>query len=118
MTDPRFKEYTEFLRGLGVTMALPWMESLIVWGDEAKAVVAGSQAPVRLAVFFSGNGFHSKEWWAKGEGEQMALGQDWVAELRRRMPVYGWTIATREERVKAQVHADALIWEADGRPRI
>ena len=23
---------------------------------------------MRLAVLFSGNGFHSKEWWAKGEG--------------------------------------------------
>ncbi|MCC2668815.1 MAG: hypothetical protein K0Q72_1286 [Armatimonadetes bacterium] len=61
-----------FLRGAGVTMALPWLESLPVWGDEAKA---GSQAPVRLGVLFSGNGFHSKEWWARGEGKQMELGQ-------------------------------------------
>jgi len=53
-------------------MALPWLESLPVWGDEAKA---GSQAPVRLGVMFSGNGFHSREWWAKGEGKQMELGQ-------------------------------------------
>jgi hypothetical protein len=30
---------------------------------------------VRLAVLFSGNGFHSKEWWAKGEGAEMELGQ-------------------------------------------
>ena len=57
-----------FLRGLGVTMALPWMESLRVWGDEAKSAKAASEAPVRLCVTFSGNGFHSKEWWAKGEG--------------------------------------------------
>ena len=65
-----------FLRGVGVTMALPWMESLNVWGDEAvKASQPGSQAPVRLAVLFSGNGFHSKEWWAKGEGKGMELGQ-------------------------------------------
>jgi uncharacterized protein DUF1552 len=65
-----------FLRGVGVTMALPWMESLSVWGDETiKTSQPGSQAPVRLAVLFSGNGFHSKEWWAKGEGKQMELGQ-------------------------------------------
>ena len=65
-----------FLRGVGVTMALPWMESLCVWGDEtAKPSQPASQAPVRLAVLFSGNGFHSKEWWAKGEGKQMELGQ-------------------------------------------
>ncbi len=65
-----------FLRGVGVTMALPWMESLSVWGTEAAgAVKRGSQAPVRFGVVFSGNGFHSKEWWAKGEGRQIELGQ-------------------------------------------
>ena len=65
-----------FLRGVGVTMALPWMESLSVWGVGAsKAVKPGSQAPLRFAVVFSGNGFHSKEWRAKGEGKQMELGQ-------------------------------------------
>ena len=30
---------------------------------------------MRLAVVFSGNGFHSKEWWAKGEGKAMELGK-------------------------------------------
>src|SRR5436309_3311096 len=63
-----------FLRGVGVTMALPWMESLTVWGDELTASPA-SEAPVRLAVIFAGNGFHSKEWWAKGEGKNMELGK-------------------------------------------
>src|SRR5262252_1581556 len=65
-----------FLRGVGVTMALPWMESLAVWGDTPPAAIKpASEAPVRLAVLFSGNGFHSKEWWAKGEGKQMELGK-------------------------------------------
>jgi Protein of unknown function (DUF1552) len=64
-----------FLTGVGVTMALPWMESLRVWGDEAKSATAGSEAPIRLCVTFSGNGFHSREWWAKGEGTAMELGQ-------------------------------------------
>jgi len=64
------------LRGLGVTMALPWLESLPVWGDTpAAAASAGSSAPVRLAVLFAGNGFHSKEWWAKGEGKSLELGK-------------------------------------------
>src|SRR6188768_2940172 len=63
------------LRGLGVSMALPWMESLPVWGDEPAAKAAASEAPVRLAILFSGNGFHSKEWWVKGEGKNMELGQ-------------------------------------------
>ena len=63
------------LRGLGVTMALPWLESLPVWGDEPGGNSKASEAPVRLAVLFAGNGFHGKEWWAKGEGRAMELGQ-------------------------------------------
>src|SRR3954469_16822873 len=62
-----------FLRGVGVSMALPWLESLRVWGDEAKG--AASEAPVRLAVLFSGDGFHSREWWAEGAGRDMKLGK-------------------------------------------
>src|SRR5262245_39140692 len=76
-----------FLRGVGVTMALPWLESLPVWGDEPRAAVPGSEAPVRFAVLFSGNGFHSKEWWAKGEGEKMELGKvlSPLKDFRKRM---------------------------------
>src|SRR5688500_2287443 len=77
-----------FLRGLGVTMALPWMESLTVWGDTPPAgVKPASEAPVRLAVLFSGNGFHSKEWWAKGEGAGMELGKvlEPLGDFRQKM---------------------------------
>src|SRR5436189_5806324 len=75
MTKHQFSRRT-FLRGVGVTMALPWMESLTVWGDSPPASLKpASEAPVRLAVLFAGNGFHSKEWWAKGEGRQMELGK-------------------------------------------
>jgi hypothetical protein len=75
-----------FLRGLGVTMALPWMESLPAWATDdvpAEAV----EPPVRVAVLFAGNGFHSKEWWAKGEGDAMELGGVLapVADLKRKM---------------------------------
>jgi len=64
-----------FLRGAGVSMALPWLESLAVWGDEPGSAAASNQAPLRLAVLFAGNGFHSKEWWASGEGDAMQLGK-------------------------------------------
>jgi hypothetical protein len=64
-----------FLRGIGVSMALPWLESRNVWGDERSSGSKASEAPVRLCVTFSGNGFHSKEWWAKGEGDKMELGR-------------------------------------------
>ncbi|MCE9533286.1 MAG: DUF1552 domain-containing protein [Planctomycetes bacterium] len=63
-----------FLRGVGVSMALPWLESIPVWGDE-KAKNQSSEPPVRFACLFSGNGYHSKEWWAKGEGAGMELGK-------------------------------------------
>ena len=45
-----------------------------------------------------------------------ALGKTWVERMRHRMPVYSWTIRTAEQRAQASVHADALIWEGDGRP--
>lgn len=62
------------LRGLGVTMALPWLESLPAWADDA-APGDNNQPPLRLACLFSGNGFHSKEWWAEGSGASMQLGR-------------------------------------------
>ena len=63
-----------FLRGVRVTMALPWLESVPVWGDD-KPKSGSSEPPVRFACLFSGNGYHSKEWWAKGEGAGMELGK-------------------------------------------
>lgn len=62
------------LRGLGMSMALPWLESLQTWA----ATTAGQptdQPPVRFACLFSGNGFHANEWWARGEGTEMELGK-------------------------------------------
>ena len=40
-----------------------------------------------LAVLFAGNGFHSKEWWARGEGQQMELGKvlEPLADFRQKM---------------------------------
>lgn len=63
------------LRGLGASIALPWMESMNVWGDDTTGSKKASKAPVRVAVLFAGNGFHGKEWWARGEGKNMELGQ-------------------------------------------
>ena len=48
--------------------------------------------------------------------DRAALGKPWVAKESEHMPVYSWTIRGPEQRAQAQVHADALIWEADGRP--
>jgi hypothetical protein len=75
------------LRGLGVSMALPWMESKRVWGDEAKDRKQSSDAPTRMAILFAGCGFHSHEWWAKGSGDSMELGKvlQPLADYRDRM---------------------------------
>jgi glycerophosphoryl diester phosphodiesterase len=48
--------------------------------------------------------------------ERTALGKSWVARERSRRPVYSWTIKGPQQRAQAAVHADALIWEGDGRP--
>jgi hypothetical protein len=81
-----------FLRGVGVTMALPWLESIPVWGDQEGSLPGSSEAPVRLAVLFAGNGFHSKEWWAEPpapgkQGQDMKLGKvlEPLADFRQKM---------------------------------
>src|SRR6266498_723158 len=86
MTTNRFSRRT-MLRGLGVTMALPWIESLRIWGAEPRGNGKAGDAPVRLAVLFAGNGFHGKEWWAKGEGKGMELGKVLapLADFREKM---------------------------------
>jgi glycerophosphoryl diester phosphodiesterase len=45
-----------------------------------------------------------------------ALGKPWVERTRRRMPLYSWTVRNPEQRRQAAVHADAAIWDGDGRP--
>jgi len=57
------------LKGAGVTMALPWLESLPVWGKEPEEA-----APLRFATLFMANGINYPNWWAKGEGAEMELG--------------------------------------------
>ena len=68
MTTSKFCRRT-FLRGAGVSMALPFLRSL----PELRRRGDGN-APLRLVVMFSGNGFHSREWWARGSGTSMELG--------------------------------------------
>jgi len=73
-------------------MALPWLESIPVWGDQEGSVPGSSEAPVRLAILFAGNGFHSKEWWAEPpapgkQGQDMKLGKvlEPLADFRQKM---------------------------------
>ena len=62
------------LRGAGVTMALPFFESVPLWAKES-GVSDPAQPPIRTAVLFSGNGFHNREWWAKESAAGLELGK-------------------------------------------
>jgi hypothetical protein len=72
-----------FLRGVGVTMALPWLESVPVWGADPAA------APKRFAALFMGCGVNPDHWWAKGAGADMELGKSLqpLAPLRAKLNV-------------------------------
>ncbi|MCC6536611.1 MAG: DUF1552 domain-containing protein [Bryobacterales bacterium] len=55
-----------FLRGAGVTMGLPWLESL---------AAPGAARPQRFAVLFMGTGISPGRWWAKGQGATLTLSE-------------------------------------------
>jgi hypothetical protein len=57
-----------FLRGAGVALTLPWMESL------AKAAGAAGKPPLRFGMVYFSNGVDPKNWWAKGTGASMEFG--------------------------------------------
>lgn len=59
----------DVLRGVGVTMALPWLESLA-----ARAATTGTQAfPKRFGVVFQGCGVNEDHWGSEGSGAEMKL---------------------------------------------
>ena len=61
------------LRGLGATIALPWLEgmgSLSAWGA---GVAPGRTAPNRMAFVYVPNGKDMKSWTPKETGEKFAL---------------------------------------------
>lgn len=65
-----------FLRGTGISLALPWLESLPLRAAESGQIVANSAAkpPVRFACLYFSNGVEPAHWWAKGEGARMEIG--------------------------------------------
>ncbi len=66
---PRRVTRRTVLRGVGMAMALPWLESIPVWGSVKQA------SPKRFATLFMANGINPNEWWAKGSGADMELGK-------------------------------------------
>ena len=57
------------LRGAGCAMALPWLESIPVFGE----TTSGPVAPKRFGVLFMGTGINEDHWSATGSGADMKL---------------------------------------------
>src|SRR6266545_170335 len=74
MPESRFDKLTRraVLRGVGVTVALPWLEAFPL---AARGAEPGEKPahPQRFAVLFMGNGVSPKNWSAKGNGAEMEL---------------------------------------------
>jgi hypothetical protein len=77
------------LKGVGVTIALPWLESLPVWGAEPASPAVASRPPRRFAALFMGNGISPPNWWAKGAGADMQVSKSLepLTALRPRLNV-------------------------------
>jgi len=73
-------------------------------------ILRASTPPIRRRLFVSlaDPQFLAVEW--------PMLARPWVAKARDNRPIYAWTVRSPAERAQAAVQADALIWEADGRP--
>jgi hypothetical protein len=62
-----------FLRGAGVALGLPWLESVRAWGAEAQPASKLNGAPRRCAVVFMGNGVNPHHWGAEQTAEGMVF---------------------------------------------
>jgi hypothetical protein len=72
MDRPHLPSRRHFLRGMGVALTLPWMESLPVLGQAAASKT--NAPPLSLGIVFFSNGVEPIHWWAKGTGSTMELG--------------------------------------------
>lgn len=66
----------QFLRGAGVCLALPWLESLPVRAETGKRAPSQSsdKAPVRFGVLYFSNGVEPAHWWARSNDGKMEIG--------------------------------------------
>ena len=65
-----------FLRGAGLCLALPWLESLPTRAETGKKAAASpsDKPPVRFGVVYFSNGVEPEHWWAKAGPEGMEIG--------------------------------------------
>ena len=53
------------LQGAGVSMTLPWLQSLRVWGEDSSSDKEAALFPKRFGVLFMACGVNPDHWWAK-----------------------------------------------------
>jgi hypothetical protein len=77
------------LKGVGVTMALPWLEAIPLLGSQAASGTPAAAPPKRFAALFMGNGISPPNWWARGAGADMELSRSLqpLAALRPKLNV-------------------------------
>lgn len=83
-----------FLRGLGVTLALPMFEAGRVLGAQSEGVglaTSATGAPLRMAYVYAPNGVIQDSWWPKGEGKDFQFNRTMEAlnPLKDKVQVIG-----------------------------
>lgn len=80
MTNAKSKTMTNhtgsrrrFLKGVGVSLGLPWMHSALAPAARASVDAAGGNAPLRSAFLYFPNGVWEKAWVPKTEGDAYEL---------------------------------------------
>ncbi|MFM7134181.1 MAG: DUF1552 domain-containing protein, partial [Planctomycetota bacterium] len=94
MREPVLHRRT-ILRGMGATLALPWLEAMLPRGVGRAAAAATASAaapPTRIAYLFFPNGVNVEAWRPKSDGAGGWLPSptlEPVAEFAREITVYG-----------------------------
>jgi Protein of unknown function (DUF1552) len=87
-----------FLRGVGVSLALPAFESLIaprsvgaLANEAARLAATPSGAPMRMAYVYVPNGVNQGHWWPKGTGKDFELSRtlEPLAKVKHQVQVMG-----------------------------
>lgn len=60
------------LKGMGLSLALPWLEAGHLWSGELDTA---ARSPQRFVCMFIGDGISPPLWWSKGDGAAMELGE-------------------------------------------